>query len=558
MFVNFSSLFVVDSMISDETLENVGKKRTRRFEYTAKYKTLEQKISYDTQIPLTDENPIDEIISHIYVTNKVLPLFYKDIADAFHRFVDEETWKYETEIGDAIINAFLCGADSTDDPPYVREFPELTNTKPSEALQFADQFQFIMRNSSPERLKIIIAWERKMEDEMLSLIRARDFELDRMYRKCEQAVNASITKDDRVIPESGQHLSCLNEQIREISNNYAQQIHILTSRQRKFYRNMIKSLYEHDEFPAEAEITLSDDTTPVKRSLSTVSSFDTTKTQSNLSLDESFTIYLGAQLKTMHNARLLTSPSLTDLCRPPVFFEDDVCATRRLQMNLTLYSRSLISLVLLVGRDPMFHINERTDFSRLCEHSTELHFESLEDQLKQVIPLIPKAKEDIHRETNDNGDDNDESLLPVGSLYVTRHSNLSSVQVIYHLVVDKSLEDDEISSRHPCINGLRNAIRLSAKCGVTTFTIPLLLVGKAKEHMTPNWCMKRAELIFKCVKGFMMEACSGSSTAGGGPPTATTHFNVNFVLPEDLQKIIYAEILELFPTIFHMVPSVVM
>lgn len=49
---------------------------------------------------------------------------------------------------------------------------------------------------------------------MSSLIRARDFELDRMYRKCEQTVNASITKDDRVIPESGQQLSRLNEQIR--------------------------------------------------------------------------------------------------------------------------------------------------------------------------------------------------------------------------------------------------------------------------------------------------------------------------------------------------------
>lgn len=35
--------------------------------------------------------------------------------------------------------------------------------------------------------------------------------------------------------------------------------------------------------------------------------------------------------------------------------------------------------------------------------------------------------------------------------------------------------------RHPCINGLRNVIRLSAKCGVTTFTIPLLLVEKTKE-----------------------------------------------------------------------------
>ncbi|VDK63606.1 unnamed protein product [Onchocerca ochengi] len=542
-------------MISDVTTEYADKKRIRKFEYTAKYKTLEQKVSYDAEIPLTDEHPIDEIISHIYVTNKILPLFYKDVANAFHRFIDEETWKYETEIGDAIVSAFLDETDITSDPPYVQEFSKKANdVKSCEALEFANQFQFIMQNSSPERLKIIIALERKMENEMSSLIRARDFELDRMYRKCEQAVNASITKDDRIIPESGQQLSRLNEQIRETGKNYAEQIRTLTSWQRKFYRNLIRTLYEHDEFPVGVESALFGDTIPVKRSLPTASSLDSVKTQANFSLDESFTIYLGAQLKTMHNARLLTSPSLTDLCRPPLFFDDDASATRRLQMNLTLYGRNLSSLILLVERDPMFHFNERTDFFRLCEHSTELHFESLEDQLKQINPLIPEARKDVHREIN--GDD--ESLLPIGSLYVTRHSNLSSVQVIYHLVVDKSLEDDEISSRHPCINGLRNAIRLSAKCGVTTFIIPLLLVGKVKEHMTPNWCMKRAELIFKCVKGFMMEACSGSSTAGGGPPTATTHFNVNFVLPEDLQKIIYTEILELFPTIFHMVPSVIM
>ncbi|VIO97674.1 Uncharacterized protein BM_BM2950 [Brugia malayi] len=552
-------------MISDTVSENSDKKRTVKFEYTAKYKTLEQKVSYDAQIPLTDENPIDEIISHIYVTNKVLPLFYEDIADAFHRFIDEETWKYETEMGDAIINAFLNECDSENDPPYVREFPETTNdTKSCDALQFADQFQFIMRNLSPERLKIIIKWERKMENEMSSLIRARDFELDRMYRKCEQAVNASVTKDDRMLPESGQHLSRLNEQIREISKNYAEQIRTLTSRQRQFYRNMIKSLYEHDKFPAEAESALSGDLISVKRPLPSASSLDAVKTKANFSLDESFTIYLGAQLKTMHNVRLLTSPSLTDLCRPPVISEDDASATGRLQMNLTLYGRNLSGLVLLVEKDPMFHINERTDFYRLCEHSTELHFDSLEDQLKQVLPLISKMRDDVHSETNDNSnvnnnddDDDDESQLPVGSLYVTRHSNLSSIQVVYHLVVDKSLEDDEISSRHPCINGLRNAIRLSSKFGVTTFTLPLLLVGKANEHMTANWCMKRAELIFKCVKGFMMESCSGSSTAGA-PPIATTHFNFNFVLPDNLQATIYTEILELFPTIFHMVPSVVM
>lgn len=90
------------------------------------------------------------------------------------------------------------------------------------------------------------------------------------------------------------------------------------------------------------------------------------------------------------------------------------------------------------------------------------------------------------------------------------------------------------------------------------FRISVFQKTRILQHMTLNWCMKRAELIFKCVKGFMMEACAGSSTAGGGPPTATTHFNVNFALPEDLQAVVFTHILELFPTIFHMVPSVIM
>lgn len=63
-------------MISDVAWKS-GDRRTKKFEYTAKYKTLEQKVSYDAQIPLSDENPIDEILSHIYVKNKVLPLFYE-------------------------------------------------------------------------------------------------------------------------------------------------------------------------------------------------------------------------------------------------------------------------------------------------------------------------------------------------------------------------------------------------------------------------------------------------------------------------------------------------
>ena len=40
---------------------------------------------------------------------------------------------------------------------------------------------------------------------------------------------------------------------------------------------------------------------------------------------------------------------------------------------------------------------------------------------------------------------------------------------------------------------------------MTTLTLPLLLTHDMSEEMTVAWCMKRAELVLKCVKGFMME-----------------------------------------------------
>jgi hypothetical protein len=88
---------------------------------------------------------------------------------------------------------------------------------------------------------------------------------------------------------------------------------------------------------------------------------------------------------------------------------------------------------------------------------------------------------------------------------------------------------------HPCITGLRNTVRTCARYGITHLSLPLLLVdadlslthSSADEvsmstvgHM-PNvitmqstqWYMRRAELVFKCVKGFLMEVAAYGSTS---------------------------------------------
>lgn len=49
---------------------------------------------------------------------------------------------------------------------------------------------------------------------MSSLVYARDFELDRLMHECEQAMSASASANQKTLPESGQHLSRLNERIR--------------------------------------------------------------------------------------------------------------------------------------------------------------------------------------------------------------------------------------------------------------------------------------------------------------------------------------------------------
>ena len=60
---------------------------------------------------------------------------------------------------------------------------------------------------------------------------------------------------------------------------------------------------------------------------------------------ESFTITLGAQMKAMHNLRLVASDIFTDICQFPEDLE--VALPQRLQTSMALYSNNLSGLVLL-------------------------------------------------------------------------------------------------------------------------------------------------------------------------------------------------------------------
>lgn len=65
--------------------------------------------------------------------------------------------------------------------------------------------------------------------------------------------------------------------------------------------------------------------------------------------------------------------------------------------------------------------------------------------------------------------------LQPGDFYITRHSNLSQVHVIFHIVSDDTLKGGDINSRHPVVLGLRNIVKTACSNDITSLTIPLLL-----------------------------------------------------------------------------------
>ncbi|XP_068169300.1 ferry endosomal RAB5 effector complex subunit 3 [Antennarius striatus] len=286
--------------------------------------------------------------------------------------------------------------------------------------------------------------------------------------------------------------------------------------------------------------------------LSEVTDFGARMFEEQPQLEESFTIHLGAQLKTMHNLRLVRADVL-DFCKHRRHGSGGA-KLRRLQTALSLYSSSLCGLVLLVDNRVNSYSGIKRDFATVAKECTDFHFPCLEEQLDEVQQVLLYARaqrSSKHKEQpeipknggddkNKNVEKNPSNILP-GEFYISRHSNLSEVHVVYHLCVDDNVRSGNITARDPAIMGLRNILKVCCTHDVTTVTVPLLLVHDMSEEMTIPWCLKRAELVFKCVKGFMMEMASWD---GGISRT------VQFLVPKSISEEMFYQLSNMLPQIF--------
>lgn len=111
-------------------------------------------------------------------------------------------------------------------------------------------------------------------------------------------------------------------------------------------------------------------------------------------------------------------------------------------------------------------------FQEICQSTTEFHFPHIEEQLHKVSEVANQFLKHPQPETSRKANS---ELLNSGDFYMTRHSNLAQVHVIFHMVTDDSLRGSDINSRHPVVLGLRHILKTACSNDITSLTIPLLL-----------------------------------------------------------------------------------
>ncbi|KAK8403958.1 hypothetical protein O3P69_000187 [Scylla paramamosain] len=491
-------------------------------------------------------------LAHRLILHHNIPIYlHNELSEKLQAFLQNRTEEYHRQQDQRALQGLREGRTSVSDAAaaWAAKYSQVLTglailealSKKQEAEGCENELLATMYHSLVHSPTVVplLGLEHSFASTMSSLVAQREHALREISERQTQEMSSTVSKvgvhltDDDVNNLAARHLE--DSQLLEVQ--WDSTISVLRENQKREFKTFVEESFAGREV-----------TTPV-----TPKDFIKGDTESVLvessepSQEESFTIHLGAQMKQMHNLRLLSADAL-QLCKYLTLDLSDI-PPQRIQTSMSLYSHNLNGLVLLVDDRINTYTGIKRDFGRVCRKSTELHFPDLEDQLEVVRNTVPQVVQ-WRRDHPPPQYDCDEDAPPpppvpqhlkAGDFYITRHSNLADVHVMFHMVVDDTLHTTDINSRHPVILGLRNVLKVACLGDITTLTIPLLLTNSMSEEMTMSWCQKRAELVYKCIKGFMMEM----SSWGGAEMK-----NMQFLVPKGISEELFQHLASMLPNIF--------
>ncbi|XP_011497590.1 PREDICTED: protein C12orf4 homolog [Ceratosolen solmsi marchali] len=523
-----------------------------------KFPTCTSNQEYCLKIPLKIpfQGSIIELVYRIMSSFKLPPYVQSDLYNSLSANIKEWTLKFHDDKTEKLIDAAKSG--DLDVEEIIKKWEKNYKLKTVEYAEpigttdeelFAAAYHRLVHSPS---LEPILQAEHKFGKDVTEVIKMRDKDYQQLTQKQTEEMHVAVET-----LEAGSTEKSINDMAARhfeeqslLQGHWGSKVDALKLEQRRQYRNWIMRLLEEQQtnmLPTPVESPMVP-MPPLGQGFYNCVKDDKKGVSHYQQLEESFTIHLGSQMKQMHNIRILTGDVL-DFCRTKNSDSESIDPTpQRLQTALGLYSNDLCGLVLLSDNHLGSYSGITKELISISQLTTEFHFPPIDEQLEKIREDVKDAvawRQAHHKEDNDLQQHTKKSTLSktlqTGDVFITRHSNLAQVHVIFHMVVNDSLRSGDINSRHPAILGLRNILKTACCNDVTTLTIPVLLVHEMTEEMTVAWCTKRAELVFKCVKGFMIEMSSW-----GGAELK----NLQFLVPKGMSEEVFGTLATMLPSIF--------
>ncbi|XP_043283117.1 protein C12orf4 homolog [Venturia canescens] len=532
--------------------EEDATEKTFKFEFP----TCTTNDNYTLEIPLKIPfNGSVKELTHRIMSSFKLPCYVEqDLFESLKTFVKEQSLCFHDERSEKLIEKAQSG--DLDVEEIIKNLEKAYKLKTAEYAEpmgttdeelFAAAYHRLVHSPS---LEPILQAEHEYGKDVTEVIQMRDSDYQQLTKKQTEEMRVAIET-----LETGSTEKSINEMAARhfeeqslLQGHWGSRVDALKLEQRRQYRNWIMRLLE-DQQTSMLPTPVSSPMVPMPPIPSghDNSIINEVKSTSDYpQLEESFTIHLGSQMKQMHNIRILTGDVL-DFCRTKHADLGNMDPIpQRLQTALGLYSNDLCGLVLLSDNHLGSYSGITKELCSICQLTTEFHFPPIDEQLEKIRDDVKEAvawRQSHHRDGSDpqTKRTTTSKALQTGDVFITRHSNLAQVHVVFHMVVNDSLRSGDINSRHPVILGLRNILKTACCNDVTTLTIPVLLVHEMTEDMTVAWCTKRAELVFKCVKGFMIEMASW-----GGAELK----NLQFLVPKGMSEEVFGTLATMLPSIF--------
>ncbi|XP_026313660.1 protein C12orf4 homolog isoform X1 [Hyposmocoma kahamanoa] len=436
-----------------ETIENT----TKLFKFSFPTCTNED-VLFKLEVPvlIPHDGSTRELVQRVLNMFHIPVYLEEELNEKLAEFVSKETKTFHDERDAALISQLKNSELNVDGivknweklfKDNVVEFAEQKGTSDEEV--FAAAYHKLVHSPA---LETILQVENSYAKTVMNTLKNRDEDIKKLTQRQTEEMEEKVrllntsTTEEEINALAAAHFEAQSV----VAGRWGSQLDALAQAQRAHHRRWLMATLEEYQ-------TTSALNTPSNSPLATFSADSPlyspapAPTPGGPRLEESFTIHLGSQLKQTHNIRIVAADPL-DLCRVDNL-DNGTAASRRLQTSLALYSSELAAVVLLCDSPPPRLAPPTTLLAAAAQAATEHHFADVDAQLRLVAERVKgpvekrnsqRFKEQAENANRGNGSGvapprpRSKRNLQTGDVFVTKHSNLADVHVVFHLIVDDS------------------------------------------------------------------------------------------------------------------------